>query len=213
MIKATYWRCALGDRSRPCPSGPDEEFDPNEEFQPIETTKYIPEHTLDLPLFRSIYKGDIAGVDFSITYSLTLIVRSFGADEDNPWAEDYLFTCDIDLHIVDEERREPIELQINDTVPLIGFIDPFESHTFFCGPLDGQVNADTSQITYVMNILKFEEESLNADDAIASASNVQRTFDSLTVLPGDDFLEYDYHYLVECIAMNQDGTAYGKVQK
>lgn len=99
----------------------------------------------------------------------------------NPESEsgfDKLTQCSQSLQVLEQDRFETIELALEDAVSLIGFIDPHESHTFFCGPVAGG-SAAQSDVTFDLTI-----ECLTKDDEHPAApfiDQISKTFDSLTV--------------------------------
>ena len=54
--------------------------------------------------------------------------------------------------------QEIIELQLQDEAPLIGFLDPLESHTFFCAHATG--TTASKGITYDLNIENLSQVDL-----------------------------------------------------
>ena len=50
---------------------------------------------------------------------------------------DKLTECSISLQTLQEDRFQIVELQIADEATIIGYLDPHESHTFYCGPAPG----------------------------------------------------------------------------
>ena len=55
---------------------------------------------------------------------------------------------------------------------------------------------------------------INDEEVVqALGDEVQRTFDSLTVMPVDDFLEYGFTYQIVCEAQSFNGRQYGRVSK
>ena len=67
--------------------------------------------------------------DAVVRYTLTLETKNKeGTDYD------VLATCSMDLHTsIKNINPNPIELELSDEAPLIGFLSPRQSHTFFCG--------------------------------------------------------------------------------
>ena len=80
-------------------------------------------------------------------------------NEESATGFDKLTDCSISLQTFSEDRFEIVELEIMDEATLIGFVDPFNSHTFYCGPVAGQNSISLDSLTYEMSI-----ESLTSDD-------------------------------------------------
>ena len=92
--------------------------------------------------------------DRKTKYTLTLET----ANEDSATGFDKLTECSITLQTLQSGRFKTVELQVADQASIIGYLDPHESHTFYCGPQPGQ-DFNPRSLTYEMSI-----ESLTEDD-------------------------------------------------
>lgn len=59
------------------------------------------------------------------------------ANSESETGFDKLTDCSISLQTLAEGRFQTVELQVADEATLIGYLDPHESHTFYCGPAAG----------------------------------------------------------------------------
>lgn len=122
---------------------------------------------------------------------------------------DLLTQCSVSLQTLEQSRFDPIELRLGDEVSLIGFLDPYASHTFYCGPAAASQQVNEGDITYTMGI-----ENLTVDDAHPSEpmiDQISSTFNSLTV--DSSFFAMNHKYKVTCTAKNTANTDYGLVSK
>ena len=72
---------------------------------------------------------------------------------------DVLATCSMDLHTsIKNINPNPIELELSDEAPLIGFLSPRQSHTFFCGLRDKDENRE-DDINYKMYFESVESDN------------------------------------------------------
>ena len=115
--------------------------------------------------------------------------------------------CFIDLQSTELDGQEIIELQLQDEAPLIGFLDPLESHTFFCAHTTG--TTASKGITYDLDIENLSQVDLANNKPMLN--QVTRTFDSMTV--DASFFTMNNEYKVDCKATNVANSEYGYISK
>lgn len=74
-------------------------------------------------------------------------------------------------------NKQPIELELIDEAPLVGFLEPKLSHTFYCSPQNPR--AELEDITYDISIK--EEISKDEISMAILQPEVVKNFNSLTV--------------------------------